>query len=72
MPYEIDGDNVDRYPLIVFDELNAGLDKIHLQSQQVSCSFCPLKSTCNIKTAGVAKSYMLTEKGKKLLGKGMG
>lgn len=31
------------------------------------CSFCPLKSSCHTKTAGVLKSYMLTEKGKGLL-----
>ncbi len=37
--------------------------------QQLSCSFCPLKSTCNINTVGVVKSYMLAEKGRKLLGK---
>lgn len=37
--------------------------------EEASCSFCPLKSGCHIKTAGVVKSYMLTEKGGKLLGK---
>lgn len=36
-------------------------------NREASCSFCPLKSTCNIKTAGTAKSYVLTEKGKELL-----
>jgi len=32
------------------------------------CDPCPLKSSCNIKTLGIVKSYLLTEKGKKLLG----
>lgn len=36
-------------------------------NEEAYCSFCLLKSSCHIKTAGVAKSYMLTEKGKKLL-----
>lgn len=38
-------------------------------NKEASCSFCPLKSTCNIKTAGVVKSYMLTEKGKRSMRK---
>jgi DNA-binding transcriptional ArsR family regulator len=33
------------------------------------CSFCPLKFTCHIKTVDVVKSYILTEKGRKLLEK---
>ena len=37
-------------------------------NEEVSCNFCPLKSSCNIKTAGIAKSYLLTEKGRELLG----
>ena len=32
------------------------------------CDPCLLKSSCNIKTPGIVKSYLLTEKGKKLLG----
>jgi DNA-binding PadR family transcriptional regulator len=32
------------------------------------CDHCLLKSSCNIKTLGIVKSYLLTEKGKKLLG----
>jgi len=31
------------------------------------CSICPLKSSCNMKTLGIARSYLLTEKGKELL-----
>ena len=38
-------------------------------NKEASCSFCSLKSSCYIKTAGVVKSYILTEKGKKLLEK---
>lgn len=40
--------------------------------EKAYCIFCPLRSTCHIKTAGVIKSYRLTEKGKKLLGKEVG
>jgi len=39
-------------------------------NEETPCSFCPLKSSCHIKTVGVVKSYMLTENGRKLLGKG--
>jgi len=35
--------------------------------EEASCIFCPLRLTCQIKTAGVAKSYVLTNKGEKLL-----
>jgi len=35
--------------------------------EEAYCSFCPLKSKCHIKTAGVIKSYILTEKAKRLL-----
>ena len=38
-------------------------------NEETPCSFCPLKSSCQIKTAGVVKSYMLAERGRKLLGK---
>jgi len=38
----------------------------HLREEN-SCSLCSLKSTCNIKTGEIIKSYMLTKKGKKLL-----
>jgi len=38
-------------------------------NEETPCSFCPLKSGCHIKTAGVVKSYMLAERGRKLLGK---
>lgn len=37
---------------------------------ETSCSFCPLKFTCQIKTAGVVKSYVLTEKGKNVMSSG--
>jgi len=39
-------------------------------NEENPCSFCPLKSSCHIKTVGVVKSYMLTQNGRKLLGKG--
>lgn len=39
--------------------------------EEGSCSFCPLRFTYQIKTAGGVKSYMLTEKGKKLLESGV-
>jgi hypothetical protein len=38
-------------------------------NEETPCSFCPLKSSCHIKTAGAVKSYILTEKGRKLLEK---
>jgi len=31
------------------------------------CSLCSLKSSCSIKTPGITKFYLLTEKGKNLL-----
>lgn len=43
------------------------LKAVTLLGKEAYCSFCPLRLTCQIKTAGTAKSYILTEKGKKLL-----
>jgi len=36
-------------------------------SNEARCNFCLLKSKCRIKTACVIKSYVLTEKAKRLL-----
>ena len=41
--------------------------KIVIPLKETYCSFCPLKSKCHIKTAGIVRSYILTEKAKKLL-----
>jgi len=41
--------------------------EILIPLEEAYCSFCPLKSKCHIKTAGVIKSYILTEKAKRLL-----
>lgn len=35
--------------------------------EDASCSFCPLRFTCQLNTTEIVKSYMLSEKGKKLL-----
>jgi len=36
--------------------------KIATSLEEAYCSFCPLKSKCHIKTAGIIRSYILTEK----------
>jgi len=41
--------------------------KIVTPLEEAYCSFCPLTSKCHIKTAGIARCYILTEKAKKLL-----
>jgi len=38
-------------------------------NEENPCSFCPIKSSCHTKTAGVVKFYMLAERGRKLLEK---
>ena len=41
--------------------------KIVTPVEETYCSFCPLKSKCHIKTAGIVRSYILTEKAKNCL-----
>jgi len=41
--------------------------KIVTPLEEAYCSFCPLRSKCHIKTAGIVRSYVLTEKAKRLL-----
>ena len=41
--------------------------KIATPLEEAAVSFCPLKSKCHIKTAGIVRSYILTEKAKNCL-----
>jgi len=52
---------------IIQELKNKNYLKIITPLEEAYCSLCPLRSKCHIKTAGIARCYMLTEKAKKYL-----
>ena len=52
---------------IIQELKNKNYLKIVTPLEEAYCSLCPLRSKCHIKTAGIVRSYILTEKAKRLL-----